>query len=391
MMSSTESTTSQERPRWWPGWELDLVITLGVGLVQLLGTHFAAAGQPAREPLDLPAYALLAAGPVALMARHRFPVGVYLFVFFTTLAYALSGYAQGPIWLSLIISFFNAVLTGHSVVAVAGLAGGYFGFLWLPYLLGSEPAPTLAAGLGLAAWLLLLLSAAQFVRVRRERALEAARTKAEEARRRATEERLRIARELHDALGHHISLINVQAGVALHINTELPDQARTALTAINEASKDALSELRSVLEILRRGDEHAPRTPTPSLDRLESLLSQARSAGLTIRTETVGRARPLPFGVDVAAFRIVQEALTNVSRHASEATVTVRIAYGDRDVTVHVENDGASTTNEIPSAAGKGILGMRERVEALGGDLEALARPEGGFRVRARLPLDGAP
>ncbi|HET8624313.1 MAG TPA: sensor histidine kinase [Gemmatimonadales bacterium] len=389
---STEDTerVSSERPRWWRGWQADLVITLAVGAIQIVGTRAAAQAQPEREPLDALAYLLLAVGPVALMARHRFPVSVYVIVFATTLAYSLIGYAQGPIWLPLIISFFNAVLTGHRLVAVIGLASGYVGFLWLPYLLDSEPAPTLGAGLGLAAWLLVLLFAAEFVRVRRERALEAARIRAEEARRRASEERLRIARELHDALGHHISLINVQAGVALHINDELPEQARSALAAIREASKEALSELRSVLDILRQGeDQAAPRSPTPSLARLDALVSQAQAAGLTIRTETVGEARPLPFGVDVAAFRIVQEALTNVSRHAGQATATVQIEFGERHLIVQVDDDGGGVTRSTKSDTGKGILGMRERVAALGGELEAGPRPERGFRVRARLPLDG--
>ncbi len=389
---STEEAerVSSQRTRWWRGWQVDLAITLAVGLVQILGTHGAAQGQPDREPLDALAYVLLAAGPVALMARHRFPVAVYIVVFCATLAYSLIGYAQGPIWLALIISFFNVVLTGHRFVAVIGLASGYFGFLWLRYLLDREPAPTLAAGLGLAAWLLVLLFAAEFVRVRRERALEAAQIRAEETRRRASEERLRIARELHDALGHHISLINVQAGVALHVNAELPEQARSALAAIKDASKEALTELRSVLDILRQGDEQAPRSPTPSLVRLDGLVSQARAAGLTIRTETVGQARPLPFGVDVAAFRIVQEALTNVSRHAGQAAATVQIAYGERDLIVQVDDDGRGAAPEAKSGTAKGILGMRERVAALGGDLQAGPRPQGGFRVRARLPLDGS-
>ncbi|MGH2661161.1 MAG: sensor histidine kinase [Actinomycetota bacterium] len=379
--------------RWlrvWRDWRFDIGIALGVGAAQILFTHFAAHGQREREPLDALAYALLAAGPVALMARRRLPVAVYLFVFCATLAFSVIGYARGPIFLSLLVAFFTVVITGHRLAAIMGLAAGYFGFLWLPYLLEREPAPSLGAILGLAAWLLVILSAAEFVRVRRERALETARTREEEARRRASEERLRIARELHDALGHHISLINVQAGVALHVNEELPEQARSALDAIRQASKEALTELRSVLEILRQGDEQAPRAPTPTLRQLDDLVSRAAAAGLQVRTETVGEVRPLPFGVDVAAFRIVQEALTNVARHAESGTATVQIAYGERDLTLQVDDDGRGLAAHGTPASGKGILGMRERVATLGGDLEAGPRPEGGFRVRARLPLDGA-
>ena len=369
---------------------MDVVVALAVAFVQILGTFGAAHSQPEREPLDALAYALLAAGPVALVLRRRFPVIVYAVAFSTTLAYSVIGYPRGPIFFSLLVAFFTTVITGHRLVAVLGLAAGYFGFLWLPFLFWTDDAPSTAAIVGLAAWLLVILSAAEFFRVRRERGLETARIRQEEARRRASEERLRIARELHDALGHHLSLINVQSGVALHVNEQLPEQARSALDAIRQASKEALTELRSVLEILRQDDEQAPRSPTPTLARLENLVSQAAAAGLAVRTETVGEARPLPFGVDVAAFRIVQEALTNVARHAGPATATVQIEYGDRDVTVQVEDDGRGPPQHAKSADGKGILGMRERVAALSGELEAGPRPGGGFRVRARLPLDGA-
>jgi signal transduction histidine kinase len=390
MISTDEAAGLAARPSWWRGWQVDLAVTLVVGVVAILGTHGAASGQPEREPLDTLAYVLLAAGPIALLARHRLPVGVYVFTFGATLAYVLIGYPLGPIWLALILAFVNVVLTGHRLIAVVGLALGYVAFLWLPALLGDERAPTVAEALGLAAWLLVLLLAAEFVRSRRQRAIEAVRIRQEEARTRATEERLRIARELHDALGHHLSLINVQAGVTLHLNEELPEQTRSALEAIRGASKEALGELRSVLDILRQTDEQAPRTPGPSLNRLDALVSQAEAAGLTIRTETVGEAQPLPFGVDTAAYRIVQEALTNVSRHSGTAAATIEIAYGERDLTVQVDDDGRGSVSDTQPGTGKGIQGMRERVAALGGQLEAGPRQGGGFRVRARFPLNGA-
>jgi signal transduction histidine kinase len=370
---------------------VDVALVIVVWAIQLLGVHAAAPAQPEREPLDALAYLLLSIGPVALLARRRYPVAAYLVTLGSTMAYVTIGYAFGPIWLALIIAFFTVVLSGHRLVAIVGLVAGYVWSLWLPAIIGTESTPTAAMALGLAAWLLVLLFAAEFVRVRRERALEAARIEAEERRRRASEERLRIARELHDALGHQLSLINVQSGVALHINEELPEQARSALGAIREASKEALAELRSVLDILRREDEQAPRSPTPSLGRLDGLVSQARAAGLTIATETVGDARPLPFGVDVAAFRIVQEALTNVSRHAGSAKATVQITYGEHDLIVQVDDDGRGVTEQAKLRAGSGIRGMRERATALGGELDAGPGPDGGgFRVRARLPLDGA-
>jgi signal transduction histidine kinase len=174
------------------------------------------------------------------------------------------------------------------------------------------------------------------------------------------------------------------------VNEDLRGQARSSLSAIKQASREALGELRSVLDILRQEGERAPRSPTSTLARLDDLVSRAGTAGLEVRTETEGQVRPLPFGVDVAAFRIVQEALTNVTRHAGSATASVRLAYGERDLTVLVDDDGRGPQAQGAAGSGKGIVGMRERVAALGGDLEAGPRPGGGFRVRARLPLDGA-
>ncbi|HEY3214123.1 MAG TPA: sensor histidine kinase, partial [Actinomycetota bacterium] len=297
--------------------------------------------------------------------------------------------ANGPIWLALVTAYVTAVFLGHRLAAGITAATGFVIFPWLDYVVRDGRAPSLTALAALAAWLLVLLGGAEIVRVRRERVVEAARIQEEEALRRASEERLRIARDLHDALGHHLSLINVQAGVALHLNEELPEQARTSLSAIKLASKEALTELRSVLDILRQEGEPAPRSPTSTLARLDELVSQAAAAGLEVRMVSEGRVRPLPFGVDVAAFRIVQEALTNVTRHAGEATATVRVSYGERELSLQIDDDGRGPAADGAVPTGKGIMGMRERVGALGGELQAGPRPEGGFRVRARLPLDG--
>jgi signal transduction histidine kinase len=305
--------------------------------------------------------------------------------------YLLLGYANGPIWLALIIAYVTAVVRGHRLAAAITAVAGFAIFPWVDYVVREGPAPSLTGLAGLAAWLLVLLGGAEIVRIRRERMAEAARIKEEEALRRASEERLRIARELHDALGHHLSLINVQSGVALHLNEDLPEQARSSLSAIKQSSKEALLELRSVLDILRQEGEPAPRSPTSTIARLGDVVSQAAAAGLDVRTETDGTVRTLPFGVDVAAFRIVQEALTNVARHAGGASATVRLSYGERDLTVQIDDDGRGPTTGDAMGSGKGIVGMRERVGALGGELEAGPRPGGGFRVRARLPLDGTP
>jgi signal transduction histidine kinase len=361
-----------------------------------VGTWFAIENQSSSRRFDAWTVVLVIVAAGALAWRRKFPVGVLAVVFGATVVYRAVGYANGPIWIALVVAYVTAVVRGHRLAAAIVAVTGLPLFLWMDALFDRGPAPSLGGIAGLAAWLIVLLGVGEAIRVRRERVAEVARIREEETLRRASEERLRIARELHDALGHHLSLINVQSGVALHLNEELPEGARNSLTAIKEASKEALTELRSVLDILRQDDERAPRSPTSTLARLDDLVSQAGAAGLEVRTETEGEVRPVPFGVDVAAFRIVQEALTNVTRHAGPATATVRLSYGERELTVQVDDDGRGVPATVPAGrgsasagGGRGIVGMRERVAALGGELEAGPRPGGGFRVRARLPLDG--
>lgn len=365
----------------------NVLVPLAVAVIQVLGTHFAGLRQPERMDLDALGIVLLAAGPAALVLRRRYPVPVLGFVLATTLGYSLLDYPRGPIFLALIVALVTVVMSGHRIAAVTSLVVGYFSFLWLPYLVGTESAPTLGQALALAAWLLVLLAASEIARSRREHAIDLARSRAEEERRRASEERLRIARELHDVLAHNISLINVQSGVALHLMDERPEQARTALTAIKQASNEALGELRFVLDILREGHEAPPRSPTSGLARLDDLVGKTEAAGLRVSKHVEGTPRPLPSRVDLAAFRIVQEALTNVARHAGDARAAITIEYGTHDLTIQIDDDGRGTAVETPSGAGKGISGMRERAIALDGELEAGPRADGGFRVRARLPL----
>jgi signal transduction histidine kinase len=255
-----------------------------------------------------------------------------------------------------------------------------------------DETPGLAEAMAIAAWLLLLGAGAEFARVRRERAIERAEAAEQDARRRAGEQRLRIARELHDMLAHNISLINVQAGVALHLLDDRPGQARPALVAIKQASKETLAELRSVLDILREPeDDAAPLAPAPGLEQLDELLAGARAGGLTVDCRVEGARGPLPAGVNLAAFRIVQEALTNVRRHAGPARATIKLRYGADELTVQIDDDGARAKGRHDSmGGGNGIPGMRERASALGGTLEAGPRAaDGGFRVLARLPLEG--
>ena len=335
----------------------DVGVAVAVGFVQLtltlLAVHHRA--QPSRRPLDALGVALLLAGPAALAVRRRFPVTVLEVAFVSTLAYVVIGYRLGPIWLGLIVAFVNAARRGPRWAAWATLAVGWVSFLNLAHWLGRDRAPSGQEALGLAAWLLLLATVTEVVKVRRERAQEAWRVRQEEAERRASEERLQIAQELHDVLAHNISLISVQAGVGLHLIDEHPDQARAALAAIKEASREALGELRSVLDVLRRDGDAAPLVPAPRLAAdLDGLVARAASAGVSVRVEVTGEERPLPPGVDRAAFRIAQEALTNVARHAPGAAATVVVGYGDDALVVQVDDNGGAGHSPGP-ATGSGF------------------------------------
>ncbi len=349
----------------------DIAIAAGVAGLTVVAGLFAAGHQDggASWGVVLPGVAGL-----LLAWRRERPVAVLVAVAALTLAYWLGGFPGGPVWLPLIVAFFSAHYEGHRLAAALSLGVGWLAFAFVaPLVRGNDVTAVGAAGL--AGWLLVLLGAAEVVRTRRD-------ARADLARRRAGEERLRIARELHDVLAHDISLINVQAGVALHLIDERPEQAREALAAIKHASKDALGELRSVLDALR-ADDPAPRTPTAGLAGLDGVVTGAAAAGLRVETAVEGEAEPLPAALDLAAFRIVQEAVTNVVRHAGTAHAAVRLRYRPDELVVEVTDEGHGGA---VNGHGNGLAGMAERAAALGGTLEAGPRPGGGFRVHARLP-----
>jgi signal transduction histidine kinase len=359
----------------------DIALSAGVAALTVLVTALAARYHDGERSLGIAGFALLGGAGLALAWRREHPVGVLAATLALTLAYWLLDLPGGPVFLPLIVAFFTAHLAGRRAAAAGSLAAGWIGFALLaPLVRGDRVGATGAATL--AAWLLVLLGAAEVVRVRREYREEARRAREDEARRRAGEERLRIARELHDVLAHDISLISVQAGVALHLIDERPEQARAALAAIKHASRDALGELRSVLSALR-ADGPAPRSPTVGLARLDEVVSGAAAAGLRVDTAVEGSPEPLPAAVDLAAFRIVQEAVTNIVRHAGPASAAIRLRYGDGDLEVEIRDDGRGPDG---AGAGNGLAGMAERAAALGGTLEAGPAGAGGFRVLARLP-----
>jgi signal transduction histidine kinase len=364
----------------------NVALLVGIAAIQVVGSFGASQGQPERDSLDALAILLLLAGPAMLLARRRYPIAVLAAVLSTSLLYMVLGYPYGPVILSDIVAIYTAVTTGHRIAAWAGTAllyGVHMAYRW-----AFDARPGALEMFAVGAWLLLIVIASEVARAYQERAAARAVMEQEEARRQASEERLRIARELHDVLAHHISLINVQAGVGLHLMDRKPEQARTALTAIEEASREAMGELRSVLDILHRPDEAAPRAPAPSLKRLDSLQSQAAAAGLEVRIEVQGEPFDLGATVDAAAYRVVQESVTNVIRHAVATVATVHLAYGEGELAIAVEDNGRKL--DSPVRPGKGIGGMRERVEALGGRFEAGPLPMQGFRVRAWLPATGS-
>ncbi|MFI9101173.1 sensor histidine kinase [Streptomyces fildesensis] len=373
------------------------ISSIAVAVAQLVGSNGAARNQTGRVHLDALAYVLLLAGPAMLPLRHRLPVFVAAGTAAVAGAYLALGYPYGPVFLSVVVAFFAAIGAGRrrAVLIIAGVvyAGellvGQWLYRWLPPE-GDGPSSWMAAS-GIAAWLLAVLAGAELFRSRRERIARERREREEAENRRADEERLRIARELHDVLAHSISVINVQAGVALALMDDHPEQARTALTTIKAASKEALGEVRQVLSTLRAPGD-APRSPAPGLDRLPELAEQAAGAGLKVDITTTGTRFPLPPGADLAAFRIIQEALTNIVRHSGSRAARVRLGYGPEGVELSVDDDGPSSQRPEGdgSGGGNGLLGMRERAAALGGTVEAGPRPGGGFRVLARLPSGAA-
>ena len=391
------------RASWWPrtlSLGRDLALPLVLLAVQLTGG--AVAGRtfnlfnPQRPPGAV-AWVLLAAGPVALIARRRHPVPALWVCLVATFPWS---WGNGWAHVSFIVAFFVAAITGKRYWAWLALAIDFAGTIWLAPLIYDYAIPPLNDTLLLAGWLLALVIAAEATRFRAERVAATRVGRLIDRRRQQSEERLRVARDLHDVLGHNISLINVQASMGLDLMDSQPEQARAALSAIKSASKEALEELRTMLTALRQDDDAAPRSPAPGLDRLPELIELTRAAGLSVEVDVAGEAPPLPAAVHLAAYRIIQESLTNVARHAGRARVTVRVTYSDADVHVEIDDDGKAPSGGAAATgsgsgsgtgSGSGITGMRERAAALEGDLSAGFRHGGGFRVSARLPVRPAP
>jgi signal transduction histidine kinase len=371
---------------------IDVAFVALVAVVTTVGTVLLAG----REPVSPLAYALLVATAVPLLVRRDAPRLAFAAVVILSFLYDLLDFPGGFYTVPIGIALFTAVDAGFRWTALAGSVVTVAGFLLVGLATGRGHISDLGNALWFGGWLVASLVLGEVTRSRRayvqaveERALAAERGREEEARRRASEERIRIARELHDILGHRISLINVQAAAALHVVDRDPAQARTALVAIKQASHEALGEVRATLGILRQLDEREPLAPSPGLAQLDSVIAETSAAGLDVRLDVSGEARNLPSGVDLAAFRIIQESLTNVVRHARATRARIAIAYRPADVQIEVIDDGPAST--AGDTSGSGLVGMRERATALGGNFEAGPRPGGGYRVRATLPTGGRP
>jgi signal transduction histidine kinase len=293
-----------------------------------------------------------------------------------TSAYLVAGYPYGPVLVAFLIAVYTVAV--RLPVRPAGVAVGAALVVLLVHTLWSRgPTPGWFGVLPASAWVVVPFAVGVAVRANRE---AVARDRAAQARRQADEERLRIAQEVHDVVGHGLAAISMQAEIALHLLPKRPEQAEVALTAISRTSREALDELRITLGAVRRG---ADREPMPGLARLEALRGRLADAGLTVTLRVTGEPRELPAAVDLAAYRVMQEALTNVLRHAGVAGAEATVDYAAEAVTVEVLDRGGGGVG----GTGHGLAGMRERVTALGGTLRTGARPDGGWRVTARLPV----
>ncbi|PDP88225.1 two-component sensor histidine kinase [Glycomyces fuscus] len=337
-------------------------------------------------------YALIVAACLPVLWRTAWPCATGLLSVAASTSYYPLGFPDGLVMLCTAVMLYTLVRRGYRKF---GWALGISQFLVVNAYEIALVGSFRPEAVGLVAWVVVLLCAGEVVRWRheylradREREAESTRTREEELLRRASEERVRLARDVHDTVAHNISLINVQAGTALYLMETEPQRAAEALATIKQTSKDTLTELRGMLGVLRAVDEAAPRSPVPGLDRVEELAEGTRGAGVDVAVEVGGVPGHLPVSTDSAAYRTVQEALTNVVRHSGASSARVGIEHGASFLVVEVTDDGAGTLG--PPVPGNGITGMRERAALVGGTVDAGPLRGGGFRVRARFPLDGA-
>ncbi|MFF4170740.1 sensor histidine kinase [Streptomyces sp. NPDC001744] len=365
-----------------PAGVTDWATALGVAAL-LLGTGLS--GPHPAGGRELLGSALLAAGGLALAARRRAPLVVLAVTGLCAVGYLGAGFEV--LAASYLVAVYGSVRAGHRAVALA-VSVGLLAVLRLTALVLHDGAPREVVAQARStlelAWLIAAFAAGEAVRQAERRADGAERTREETARRRADEERLRIARELHDSLTHQISVVKVQSEVAVHVARRRGEQVPEALLAIQEAAREASRELRATLEALRDDDT----VPPHGLDHIPALVKRFRVTGPETVLTIGGRPHAVPAAVSRTAYRIVQESLTNVARHAAATSVSVLVDYRPGALVIRVD-DGKSGSLPAPTP-GLGLLGMRERVTALGGRLRTGPCGAGGFTVQAELPTNGA-
>jgi signal transduction histidine kinase len=393
-----------ELAAWWRRWREttshDIVSAVAVTAVLVAGAYGEAHPiQPSDQVVHghvvpqtpVAAFLLVGAACLVLVAKRRYPITVLAISTCAAAVYSLLGYVNGAVVVAPTIAMYSVarsinarkalLLAAGTIVVLMGATvannplGPTGGGL---YLIPAEIAVASFAGIAISSRRAYLISV-------KERA-------ADEARRLLDEERLRIARELHDVVAHTMATISVQAGAAAHVLADRPEAAAEAIQTIRIASKDGLRELRAILNVLRRADEGESTRPVPRLAQIDVLIAGASRAGLPTALNRLGEPRPLPAAIDLTAYRIIQESLTNAIRHAGSATATVTLDYDETVLRVAVTDTGRGV---IPGAnlaadngAGHGLVGMRERAETVGGEVHAGPAPGGGFQVIAELPID---
>jgi signal transduction histidine kinase len=371
---------------------------IAVAAVAFAFTLLVTAAGPHLWRGQLSAASILAAGVAcgSLVWRHRWPFLVVATATAGAAAYLVTSRAQGLALAAPMIALYTAAdTTGRR----KGLIVGWLAVVMMvgthtmfgpgnPWFSWENLALIALGGLAVAAGDA-SRSRRAYIAAFEERARRAETDREQEAQRRVIEERLRIARDLHDVVGHQLALINVQAGVAAHVLEDQPDQARQALAHVRQASRAALGELQDTIWLLRQpGDPTAPTEPTVGLRGLGDMLASFARSGLRIDQDVNGTARQLPSIADLTAYRVIQESLTNVRKHAGDASARVRLSYDPAALHIVVEDDGVgSREHNGGDGTGHGIAGMRERVAAVGGHLNAGPLPDGGFRVSAVVPL----
>ena len=391
MSASTDSSPQPEVSRPTP---LDFLVAIVAGILTAVLIHLDPEGST-RTPDEL-AFGLGVLAAVAVVFRRSRPVATLGVVLVVHFVYHLLDYPGAGPFPALMVSMFGLAAAGLRWGAIAAAAGVALSSLLLQVLGESASllSPTIIMPAVFAAASVFAGEAAhnrsRYLAEVRERMRRAEADRELETQRRLTEERLRIARELHDIMAHTITVITVQAGEAQDALDQYPEQTHEALKNIREASREAMSELRATVGVLREsGEPEASRKPAPRLSDLPELVQTAGGGGLRTTLEVQGEVQSLAPAVELTAYRIVQESLTNVIRHSGASRATIAVEYGPSVLIVQVDDDGRGVA--APAADGHGVTGMRERAEAVGGRLEAGPRAEGGYRVRAALPVDLQP